>query len=309
MSPDTAPAPSSPSVAAPLTPAPEPPAAPHGWWKSAGARRAGGLALVIGVAASAVYGANLFGIRDRIVPVPKIPTPSAHGVPSGPNGQPVLASEPWWQTVTTLQGSGNSSEAVTIGGGALQWRVDWTCDTGHLSVTGHPAAPSQIVDSACSGKGESIVVSTGAVALQVSASGPWQLRIDQQLDIPLQQTPLPEMTAASAVLTGSFYAVDQNGHGTVTIYRLADGSYALRLDNFFVSPNTGLQIQLSSSAAPHSDSDVSNSQIAVVADLNQTAGSMNFTVPSSVDPTKYHSVAIWCVNLRTVYSAATLSTP
>lgn len=292
-------------------PAHEPPVVSRGWWKSAAARRAGGAALVIGVVASAIYGANLFGIRDRIVPVPKIPTPSAHGVPSEPNGQPVLASYPWWQPVTTFSGSGNSSESVAIGRGALQWRVDWTCDTGHLSVTGHPAAPSQIVDSACSGKGESIVVSTGTIALLVSASGPWQLRIDQQVDIPLQQTPLPAMTApgATAVFTGTFYAVDQDGHGTVTIYRLADGSYALRLDNFFVSPNTGLQIQLSSAAAPHSDSDVQGSQTAVVADLNQTAGSMNFTVPSNVDPTKYRSVVIWCINLRTAYSAAPLATP
>lgn len=266
---------------------------------------------MIAVAASAIYGANLFGIRDRIVPVPKIPTPSAHGVPAGPNGQPVLASYPWWQPVTTLQGSGDATETVTIGSGALQWRVDWTCQSGHLAVTGRPAAPSQLVDAACAGKGETITVSTGTVALQVRAGGPWQLQVDQQVDIPLEQTPLPAMTApgAAQVSTGSFYAVDQQGHGTVTIYRLADGSYALRLDSFFVSPNTGLQVQLSSLASPHSDSDVTGSQVAVVADLNQTAGSMNFSIPAGIDPTKFRSVVIWCVNLRTAYSAATLTTP
>lgn len=286
-------------------------AAPGGGIHTSVARRIGGAVLVIAVAGSAIYGANLFGVRDHVVPVAKIPTPKAHGVPPAGNGQPVLASYPWWQPVATLHGNGNASETVTVGSGALQWRVQWSCQTGHLGVSARPASPAQLVDAACAGKGEAITASTGSVTLQVSASGPWQLQVDQQVDVPLEQTPLPAMTApgASVVASGSFYPLDQQGHGTVTVYRLPDGSDALRLDNFYVSPNTGLQIQLSTHPSPHSDGDITGSPIAVVANLNQTAGSMNFSVPAGVDVTHYRSVVIWCLELRTAYSAANLTSP
>lgn len=312
-SPVKAEAPPSAGGGAPASASPSPDGAPppRGWTHSAAARRIGGVALVVVVAGSAVYGANLFGIRDRIEPVAKIPTPAAHGVPPSGNGQPVLASYPWWQPVTTLQGTGSETETVAIGGGALQWRVQWSCQTGHLTVTAHPAAPTQLASASCPGNGEQITVSTGSVTLDVAASGPWTLRVDQQVDVPLEQTPLPAMSApgAVAISTGTFYAIDQNGSGTATIFRLADGSYALRLDNFFASPNTGLQIQLSTQASPHSDGDVTGSQIAVVTDLTQTAGSFNFTIPSGIDPTRYHSLVVWCVNLRTAYAAANLTSP
>lgn len=296
---------------APAAPAPDAAPAAPGWIHTTAARRIGGVALVVVVAGSAVYGANLFGIRDRLEPVAKIPTPAAHGVPAGGSGQPVLASYPWWQGVTTLQGTGSEMQPVVIGGGALQWRVQWSCQTGHLAVSAHPAAPSQLVSAACPGSGEQITVSTGTVSLDVTATGPWTLQVDQQVDVPLEQTPLPAMSApgAVAVATGTFYPIDQNGSGSATIYRLADRTYALRLDNFFASPNTGLQIQLSTQPSPHSDGDVTGSQVAVVTNLNQTAGSMNFTIPPGIDPNRYHSLVVWCVNLRTAYAAANLTSP
>ena len=298
-------------ASAPPAPAADGAPPPRGWIHTAAARRIGGVALVVVVAGSAIYGANLFGIRDRVEPVAKIPTPAAHGAPPTGNGQTVLASYPWWQTVTTLQGSGSESQTVHIGGGALQWRVQWSCQTGHLAVSAHPGAPSQLVSSSCPGSGEQITVSTGTVALDVTATGPWTLHVDQQVDVPLEQTPLPAISAPGtvAVASGTFYPIDQNGSGKATIYRLADGTYALRLDNFFASPNTGLQIQLSTQASPHSDSDVTGSQVVVVTDLNQTAGSFNFTIPSGIDPTRYHSLVVWCVNLRTAYAAANLTSP
>ena len=58
--------------------------------------------------------------------------------------------------------------------------------------------------------------------------------------------------------TGTFYRIDQFGDGTVTIYRLANGSYALRLENFYVTPNTDLEVQLNSLEAPHSTDEVAH---------------------------------------------------
>lgn len=271
-------------------------------------RVVGSATVTVLLAAGTVYGGDFFGVRDRLQPLPKPAAPLAHGAGSS-GGRPVLASNPYWQTVTTLQGDGATTTAVTIADGALQWRVSWSCQAGGgLSVRTSGTQPKPLIDSGCPGSGSAFGVQSGRVSIEVRATGIWQLKIEQQLDKPVSDPPLAAMTApgAVAVSTGSFYGIDQEGSGRVTLYRLADGSYALRLDNFYVTPNSSLDVRFSTPAAPHSDGDVANSAVAPVAELVATAGSMNFAVPRMVDPNRYGSLAIWCLQLQTVYSAATL---
>ncbi len=82
-------------------------------------------------------------------------------------------------------------------------------------------------------------VRKGAVALEVTADGPWTLAVDQQVDLPLNEPPLPVMSAPGheVILTGSLYRMDQVGTGTLNIYQTADGRHLLRLDSFFVTAN------------------------------------------------------------------------
>jgi len=229
-------------------------------------------------------------------------------------GKAVLASQPWWQSVAMLQGTASMTPTVTIGSGAIQWRLTWSCGPGgRLGVklvggTGSIAA-KPLIDEGCPGQGAAFSTKTGSIRLHVAATGPWQLLIEQQVDVPLIEPPLPAMTApgAAAVSTGTFYDIGQKGHGQVTIYRLADGAHALRLDAFYVTPNSELEIRLSARSAPHSDGDVTGAQVATVASLPTTAGSMNFTVPRGVDPTRFQSIVIWCRTVQTVYSGATLT--
>lgn len=273
-------------------------------------RLVGSVLVLLVVATAVIYGGDFFGIRDRLQPVPAPAAPLAHGATSA-GGQPVLASTPYWRPLATLQGgAGTTSHSVTISGGALQWRAVWKCAAGgSLLVSGSASKP--LIDSACPGNGTAFASRAGAVTLQVTAAGTWQVALDEQLDVPLDEPALASMTApgAAVVSAGTFYGIDAQGSGTVTVYRLADGTYELRLEHFYVTPNAALDVRFSTSVAPHSDGDVASAPVAHVADLVATAGWMNFAVPSGVDPARYGSVAIWCQQLQTAYSAATMAPP
>ncbi|MDQ6846986.1 MAG: DM13 domain-containing protein [Candidatus Dormibacteraeota bacterium] len=269
-----------------------------------------GLVLLL-VAAGVIYGGDFFGIRDRLQPLPSQPAPLAHGVGAG--GQSILASTPYWQTVASLQGGAAfSTRTVIVSDGALQWRASWTCaQSGRLLVRDGASGSKALIDAGCPGRGTAFASVTGPVRLDIMASGPWQMTIEQQVDVPINQPPLAATTAAGATVAsaGTFYGVDQQGRGTVTVYRLADNGYAVRLDNFYVTPNAALDIRFSTPAAPHNDTDVSSAPVAHIADLVATAGSMNFSVPPGVQPAHFGSITVWCVQLQTAYAAATLVTP
>ena len=292
-------------------------AAPAGPRSTIWFRGAVGWAGLLVVVVTAVIGSNVADVRDHLfgTATPKAAppavgrvqgaTPAPLTVPAAPTS---LRSQPWWQDVATLDGVGNASPApFTIASGAIQWRVTWTCNTGHLQIRApKPAKP--IVDGACPGGPVGYSDQAGPTPLQVTADGPWHLVISQQIDSPLVEPPLPGMTApgASAISSGTFYNIDKTATGKVTVYRQADGSYAVRLDDFFVSPTSDLELRFSALEAPHGSQEVENASSDLVAVMDVTAGSLNYTVPSNLDPTKYRSVVIWCRPISSAYGAATL---
>lgn len=280
---------------------------------------------LLAVVASALIGGNLLGARERLwgseSPVAR---PAAGGRVAGsatadgttqttmaPRDQTVLRSQPWWQGLTKLEGSGSTTATpLTVADDALQWRVQWTCSTGHLLVR----APNQarpVVDAACPGAGAGYGVRKGSVALQVTADGPWTMVADQEVDVPLVEPPLPVISAPGTrmVLTGSLYRIDQVGTGTVNLYRLADGSHVLRLEKFFVTANVDLEVRLSPLEAPRSTEQYVNAPSVWVAPLDVTTGSLNFTLPPEVDPSRYRSLVVWCPIINSAYAAATLHQP
>ena len=274
---------------------------------------------LLAVLASAVVGSNVFSVRDHIfgTVTPAAAPPAAGRVAAGaPSDQPTtpvtaaptsLRSSPWWQDVAKLDGSGAGTPSVTIASNALQWRVQWTCSTGHLTVR-VPKQTRAVVDGTCPQGAEGYSVLKGAQTLQVTADGPWTLTIAQQVDVPLVEPPSPAMTApgAKVVGSGSFYNIDKVGTGKVTLYSQADGRYSVRLEDFFVSPNVDLELRLSTLEAPHSSDDFQNNPSELVTVMDVTAGSVNYALPAGVDPTKYKSIVVWCVPIKSAYAAATL---
>ena len=142
----------------------------------------------------------------------------------------------------------------------------------------------------------------------MTADGPWTIEVAQRIDTPLVEPPLRGMRAAGAkaLATGSFYKVARVGAGKVTIYEEADGGYSVRLEDFWVTPKSSLQLRLSTAERPRSTKDYLDGESQILAVMDVTAGSMNYVPPVGVDPDGFQSVVIWSPLDKQIYAAATL---
>ncbi|HEV2059458.1 MAG TPA: DM13 domain-containing protein [Solirubrobacteraceae bacterium] len=275
-------------------------------------RRAASAAGLLMLAASFVIAADLFGARAALfgsaTPPPRESAFSRVDTAGATTTRSVLRSQPWWQQVGRYRGTGPSApDLFRISDGAIQWRVTWSCQKGRFVVRA-PADPRPLVDEPCAGRGSKGLTKRPSGGLQVRADGPWTLRVEQQVDVPLVEPPLPAMSAPGTrtVATGGFYRIDQVGRGRVTIYRLANGRHALRLRDFYVTPNIDLEIRFHPLRKPRTTRQYLSAPARFVAPLDVTTGSMNFLVPAGVDPRRYRSVVIWCPLITSAYAAATL---
>ncbi len=280
------------------------------------ARQVGAAIALVVLAASALYGADFLGVRGRLqgsaLPPPRPPAAGrvAEGTAARVGEETSVRSYPWWQRVVTLEGVGPLIQPLGIDDGAIQWRMKWACESGRLVVEAPavppPAQGRHLIDVWCPGSDVSHVGRPGATSLDILADGQWRLEVEQQIDLPLSEAPLPVMTETAPLVTGSFYNVDQSGRGRVSLYRLADAGYALRLEGLFVTPNADLELRLSPLLTARSTGEFTSTPSALVSRLDVTAGSMNLILPPDLDPTGYRSVVIWCPTLGSAYAAATL---
>lgn len=262
----------------------------------------------------AAFAANAFGVRGAVLGTAGAPARPMASVPvaaaatrasSVPTGR---RSQPWWRPVISRDGTAGSAVVpFTVAAGALEWRLTWTCPAGHLLIAS-PDRVTPLVDAGCPDRGRAYATRTGASTLRVEAGGPWQVAVDEHVDVPLVEPPLRAMTENGAAALGSesLYGIDEAGMGTAALYQLPDGRYALRLENFFVTANTGLELRLSTVAAPHSTEEYTSGPSSFVAPLEVTAGSLNVDVPRDLDITKYRSLVVWCPAVNSAYAAAAL---
>lgn len=143
--------------------------------------------------------------------------------------------------------------------------------------------------------------------MTVAATGTWKLIVDQQVDTPLNEPPLPAMASARVLSQGNFYNVEKNGQGTARIYRLADGTNALRIENLLVNQNTDLFVWLDEAKSPKSSKDVASAQYWVLSNLKSTVGSQNYAIPASIPIDRVNSTVIWCEPVAIAYAAAALA--
>lgn len=271
---------------------------------------------VAALGAGAVVASNRFALRDRLLgtalPEPVAPATGRVADPAAPRPAPRMAlrSAPWWQTVATLSGTGNTtSAAFTIDRRAIDWRVTWSCPAGRLRV-GLPGQDRPLVDARCP-EGVGHADRTGSTRLEVGADGPWRLEVAQRVETPLVEPPLAAMTApgTSALASGSFYKVDRVGAGRLTLYEQADGGYSVRLEDFWVTPRTALQLRLSTAPSPRTSEEYLGARSQLLAVLDVTAGSLNYSAPVGVDPTGFRSVVVWSPSDNSAFAAARLEPP
>ncbi|MGH9183697.1 MAG: DM13 domain-containing protein [Acidimicrobiales bacterium] len=224
---------------------------------------------------------------------------------------PPQHATPRWEVVTTLSGAGSGlTEAFSIDPGSIQWRVRWRCESGTLAVAAVPA-PSRggalVEESSCPGAGEGYSVEAGQVRLDIQAAGAWEATVEQQVDTPVDEAPLPGMTEAPVLAQGDFYDIENEGEGTARLHRLPDGRLALRLEGFRVTNNTDLFVWLSEAPAPTTSAEVVQAPHVQVAELTSTIGNQNYLVPTDLGAQRIRSVVIWCEPVRVAYAAATLA--
>jgi hypothetical protein len=211
-------------------------------------------------------------------------------------------SAPRWEPIATLRGRGTGSRRLRVSNRALQWRVRWLCrgDRLELKVDGR-----RLARSTCPRRGRASSIRTGDLRLEARGSGPWTVVVEQQVDTPLREPPLPAMR--SAVARGRFYPIERRGEGDALLYRLSGGRFALRLEGFDTSANTDLFVWISRDPRPRNTKQALNSTHRQIARLKSTLGDQNYLLPPGTSPADVRSIVIWCEPVQIAYTAASLS--
>ena len=117
------------------------------------------------------------------------------------------------------------------------------------------------------------------------------------------------MEAAAKLRVGAFRDADgfHKGSGDASIYRLADGSYLLRVEEIKVTNGPDLRILLSDHPGPMSKSALQDSNYVELDKLKGNIGNQNYPIPADVDALSYSSVVIYCKPFHVLFSVAPLS--
>lgn len=217
---------------------------------------------------------------------------------------------PRWKRIGSFAGSGDAVRRIEVRRDALQWRITWTCRSGTVAFSAgeEGARPEQLDDGRCPARGRASSLQHGRIDLRVRATGRWRVTVEQQIDAPVHEPPLREMTAPGArvVADGTFYGIERNGSGRAVLHRLPDGRLALRLEEFTTTTNTDLVVWLSAARRPRTSRAAFRAARTRIAPLKSTMGEQNYVIPRGVPASHLRSVVIWCVPDRIAYAAATL---
>lgn len=281
-------------------------------------RRALGALVLAIMGASAIYGGGFFGIRDRFAPpatrTDASPFQAIDESETFRARDSYRRSQPYWRPLERFQGSGpTTTRPFEIDSRALQWRVKWRCQNGQFRI--QPQRPSgndhghRLADTeACPKQETGLSVASGDFKLDVQAQGPWTAEVEQQVDVPLVEPPPREVASRRSrpTATGRFYGIDEDGEGSVKIYRLGDGSAIVRLEDFYVTPNLDLEIRFSELEQPRSTREVAAAPFKDIVFLKATTGAVNYRIPPGALNDRVRSIVIWCEITKNAYAAATL---
>ena len=115
--------------------------------------------------------------------------------------------------------------------------------------------------------------------------------------------------AAVALKVGSFKDADSfhRGKGQATIYRGADGTLLLRLEELDVTNGPDLHVILSPHMDPDNPSQTKTEGYIDLGKLKGNRGNQNYPIPSDVDIGIFGSVVIYCEPFSVVFSVAPLA--
>ena len=110
------------------------------------------------------------------------------------------------------------------------------------------------------------------------------------------------------VAQGQFRDADEfhKGAGTVTLYRLADGTHLLRFEDFRVTNGPQLHVLLANHAEPVSSADLEEGYVDL-GGLKGNVGSQNYEIAAGTAVDTVKSIVIYCKPFHVVFATATLA--
>ncbi len=117
-----------------------------------------------------------------------------------------------------------------------------------------------------------------------------------------------EMAQAEKIVSGMFRGADSfhKGSGTATIYRLPDGSGALRFENLDVTNGPDLRVLLSTHPDPQNKTELNDAGYIHIEKLKGNRGNQNYELPPDADLESFGSIIIYCMPFHVIFSVAPL---
>lgn len=175
---------------------------------------------------------------------------------------------------------------------------------GVLIIGGYLAAPlfyDREVDEAF----PTVVANVASPPAQAAATATMQAAAE--VNAPAEEEmPADAMASATLLARGEFYAIEHEGEGTASIYRLADGSLILRFEDFYVLNGPDLHVYLTSANPVPSAVGVDLPDWLDLGPLKGNSGAQNYDLPADFDFNRFESVVIWCVPFKVPFSGAAL---
>lgn len=159
-----------------------------------------------------------------------------------------------------------------------------------------------------------IVAAVGLVVVVVGALvfEPWKLVVDQRVDeAPPAAAPAGAPPSEQVVLArGQLISHEHRSSGSVVVYRLADGSRVLRVEDLNTSNGPALHVWLSDAPVIEGSAGWSvfdDGRYVDLGELKGNIGSSNYAIPPDVDLAALPSVSIWCARFHVSFAATRLS--
>ncbi|MFQ5913333.1 MAG: DM13 domain-containing protein [Nitrospinota bacterium] len=150
----------------------------------------------------------------------------------------------------------------------------------------------------------------GGIVLVVVGAVAWWLLSPLFINKEVEETFPTAGTEASAtkIRSGNFRDADSfhKGSGQAIIYRLANGSRILRLENFKSTNGPALHVLLASHPNPQKSSELKGKGFVDLGDLKGNIGNQNYPIPAGVNVSKQGSAIIYCKTFSVIFSVASL---
>ena len=165
-----------------------------------------------------------------------------------------------------------------------------------------------------------VLLGAGALVALVFAAGvvyfqPQKLFINQRVNeaIPAATSAPGQARQASAAASpetvlsrSNLQSLEHQSSGSVLLIRLAGGGRILRLENLATSNGPDLRVYLSTTPASADWHGYDRDYVDLGA-LKGNLGNQNYTLPDSLDITRYRSAVIWCRQFKVGFAVAPLN--